>query len=200
VIAGFAVRIRPLQNLHLQDQVGEAVRAFAEVAAEAKDERIANLAPDPDPSALARTMRRLRHDLVMLGRAAAEPLPARLAPELQPMLDEIGASAHDYLRASADALAGRQEGPTTAWFDDALGAYFGQVDTMRRKGQLTALPPAERERIFALGFVLQQLRQNLAELADGVADWARNPGWRGKAADLGLRFRLWRGGRSVTVQ
>ena len=77
VIAGFADRLSPLQNLRLQDEVGEAVRSFAEVAAEAKGERIANLAPDPDPAVLARTLRRLRHDLVMLGRAAAEPLPAR---------------------------------------------------------------------------------------------------------------------------
>ena len=71
---------------------------------------------------------------------------------------------------------------------------------MRRDGQLTALPLAERERIFALGFALQQLRRNLAELADGVADWARNPGWRGKACDLALRFGSWRRARSVTVR
>jgi uncharacterized membrane protein YccC len=199
IIAGFGDRLGPLQNLRVQDEVGEAVRDFAEVAAEAKGERIANLAPDPDPSVLARTMRRLRHDLVILGRTAAEPLPARLASELQPLLDEIGASARDYLRASAGALTARQEGPTTAWVDDALGAYFGQVAAMRRDGQLTALPLAERERIFALGFALQQLRQNLTELADGVADWARNPGWRGKACDLALRFRLWRRPRPVTV-
>ena len=145
-------------------------------------------------------MRRLRHDLVMLGRAAAEPLPARLAFQLQPLLDEIGASARDYLRASADALTARREGPTTSWVDDALAAYFGEVATMRRNGQLTELPIAERERIFALGFALQQLRQNLVELADGVADWARNPGWRGKACDVAMRFGLWRGARSVTVQ
>ena len=200
VIAGFVYRPGPLQNLRLQDEVGEAVRGFAELAAEAKRERIANLAPDPDPSVLARTMRRLRHDLVMLGRAAAEPLPAQLGPPLQPLLDEIGATACDYLRASANALTARREGPATAAVDDALAAYFGQVAAMRRDGQLTALPPAERERIFALGFALQQLRRNLVELADGVADWARNPGWRGKACDLALRFGSWRRARPVTVR
>ena len=71
---------------------------------------------------------------------------------------------------------------------------------MRRYGQLTGLPLDERERIFALGFALQQLRQNLVELADGVADWARNPGWRGKACDLALRFALWRRARLVTLR
>ena len=187
VIAGFRDRLGPLQNLRLQDEVGEAVRGFAEVAAEAKGERIANLAPDPDPSVLARTMRRLRHDLVMLGRAAAEPLPAPLAPELQPLLDEIGASTRDYLRASADALTARREGPTTEWVDDALAAYFGQVAWMRRYGQLTALPLAERGRIFALGFALQQLRQNLSRACGrrrrlGAQSWLARQGLRPRPA------------------
>lgn len=192
LIAGFVYPQSSLQNLRLQDEVGEAVRSFAEIATEAKGERIANLAPDPDPSVLARILRRLRHDLVMLGRAAAEPLPARLSPQLQPLLDEIGASACDYLRASADALVARREGPTTNWIDDALAAYFGEVTSMRRAGGLAALPIVERERIFALGFALQQLRQNLVELSDGIADWARNPGWRGKAGELAGRFGLGR--------
>ena len=145
VIAGFADRLSPLQNLRLQDEVGEAVRGFAEVAAEAKGERIANLAPDPDPALLARTLRRLRHDLVMLGRAAAEPLPARLAPRLQPLLAEIGATARDYLRASADALTARREGPTSAWVDDALAAYLAEVASMRQR-RTADRAPARRAR------------------------------------------------------
>jgi len=192
VIAGFAGRLCPLQNLRLQDEIGEAVRGFAEVAAEAKGERIANLAPDPDPAALTRTLRRLRHDLVMLGRAAAEPLPADVAPRLEPLLSEVGASARDYLRASADALTARREGPTGTWVNDALAAYMAEVASLRQSGQLSALPAAERERLFALGFALQQLQQNLAELANCIEDWARNPGWRGKAGDLAARFGAWR--------
>jgi uncharacterized membrane protein YccC len=198
-IAGFADRLGPLQNMRVQDEVGEAVRSFAEIAAEAKGERIANLAPDPDPAVLARTLRRLRHDLVMLGRAAAEPLPARLAPRLQPLLAEIGAGARDYLRASADALTARRAGPTSAWVDDALAAYLAEVASMRGRGQLAALPLAERERLFALGFALAQLQQNLAELAHCVEDWARNPGWRGKACDLAMRFGVRRRARAVTA-
>lgn len=187
IIAGFADRLSPLQNLGLQDEVGEAVRSFAEVAAEAKGERIANLAPDPDPAVLARTLLRLRHDLVMLGRAAAEPLPVRFAPPLLPLLTAIGASARDFLHASADALTARCEGPTT-WFDDALAAYLAELASMRRNGQFSALPVAERERVFALAFGLHQLQQDLVELAHCVEDWARNPGWRGKASDIAMRF------------
>jgi hypothetical protein len=192
VIAGFADRACPLQNVRLQDGVGEAVREFAEVAAEAKGERIANLAPDPDPAALTRTLRRLRHDVVMLGRAAAEPLPADVAPRLEPLLSEVGASARDYLRASADALTARRKGPRSVSVDNALATYFAEVASMRQSGQLSALPAGERERLFALGFALQQLQNNLVKLAHCVADWARNPGWRGKAGDLATRFGAWR--------
>jgi len=200
IISGFADRLSPLQKLRVQDEVGEAVRGFAEVAADAKGERIANLAPDPDPALLARTLRRLRHDLVILGRAATDPLPERVAPRLQPLLAEIGATARDYLRVSADALTARREGPTSTWVEDALAAYLAEVASMRRDGQLTALPVAERERIFALKFALQQFQQNLAELAHCVADWARNPGWRGKARDLAMRFGVRRSSGLVTVQ
>ena len=46
VIAGFVYRPGPLQNLRLQDEVGEAVRGFAEVAAEA-GARVPALVPAP---------------------------------------------------------------------------------------------------------------------------------------------------------
>lgn len=200
VTAGSASPSTPLQNVHRQDEVGEAVRRFVEIASEARGERIANLAPDPDPAVLARTLRRLRHDVVMLGRAAAQPLPGQVAARLEPLLSEVGASARDYLRASADALIARREGPTSAWVDFALAVYLADLTSLRRSGQLSGLPSVERERLFALGFVLQQLQHNLGELAQCTADWARNPGWRGKAADLAARFGVWRRGPPVTVR
>jgi Putative transposase len=45
------------------------------IGAEARRERLIYLAWGPDPGPLLRTLIRLRHDLVMLGRAAIEPLP-----------------------------------------------------------------------------------------------------------------------------
>ena len=189
VIAGFAARVSPMQNLRRQDEIGDAVRALAEMAGDAKSERLGNLAPDPDLAVLARSLLRLRHDLVMLGRAAAAPLPARIATRLCPLLVEIGAGARDYLRASADALVARRAPPSTAWVDDALAAYIAEFAALRAAGLLSALPMAERERLFALGFALQQLQQNLCELAHCLHDWARNPGWRGKAVDLALWLR-----------
>jgi hypothetical protein len=55
-------------------------------AIEGEARQMARLARDPDLGPLVRTFRRLRHDLIMIGRAAAVPLPDafrnRLAPPL----------------------------------------------------------------------------------------------------------------------
>ena len=75
VLAGFRTKRDPLENARIQDDIGEGVHAFAEVAREAKPERLVHFAPEPDPAVLARTLLRLRHDLVMIGRAASAPAP-----------------------------------------------------------------------------------------------------------------------------
>jgi uncharacterized membrane protein YccC len=190
LVAGQGNRLSSVENTLLQDDVGEAVRNFAEVAGEARGERIGNLAPDPDPAALARTLRRLRHDLVMLGRATAEPLPAHVATRLQPLLDQIGATARDYLRANAAALIARGDGPARTWVEWALMVYLAEVAAMRRKAQLSGLSAGERDRIVTRGFALQQLQQNLIQLEHCVTEWARNPGWSGKARDIATQIGL----------
>src|SRR5262249_40529279 len=56
----------------IQDSIGPAFARLDAIAAEARHERITFLAAEPDPRPLLRL--RLRHDLVMIGRAAAMPL------------------------------------------------------------------------------------------------------------------------------
>src|ERR1700726_2179960 len=68
----------PAAIAHIQDSIGEAVARTQASAAEAKHERIVFLASEPDHGPLMRTLTRLRHDLVMIGLAAAEPLPESL--------------------------------------------------------------------------------------------------------------------------
>jgi uncharacterized membrane protein YccC len=82
--------LRPLDSesiTRIQDAIGEGVSRTQSIA-EARHERIVLLAADPDLRPLLRTLSRLRHDFVMLGRAAVEPLPdaleARLGPPVLP--------------------------------------------------------------------------------------------------------------------
>src|SRR4029077_15698706 len=71
--AGFTRPIDAAEVGRIQDSIGAAFTRIDAVGDEAKRERIAHLAA-PDPRPLLRTLLRLRHDLVMIGRAAAEPL------------------------------------------------------------------------------------------------------------------------------
>ena len=171
VMTGFGTKRIPGANVRLQDDIGDAVHSFAEIAGEAKPERLVHLTPEPDPAALARTLLRLRHDLVMIGRAASAPLASPLGATLVPRLAQIGASARDYLRASATALTGRHDGPSTEPVDRAVAAYMCQISSSRTESLMQGLPVEERERIFASGFALQQLQQNLSDLAGCLQAW-----------------------------
>jgi uncharacterized membrane protein YccC len=174
VLAGFRTKRDPLENARIQDDIGEGVHAFAEVAREAKPERLVPFAPEPDPAVLARTLLRLRHDLVMIGRAASASLPDAVAARLGPALTQIGTTARDYLLASASALSSRHASLPAQSLESAIAAYLSEVASISADGLMDGLPGGERDRICALAFALQQLQENLAELAGCVHEWARN--------------------------
>jgi hypothetical protein len=76
LFAGFSHGLDDQTLRHMQASIGAAIVQLDAVAAEARHERMTRLAAEPDQGPLLRTLLRLRHDLVMIGRAAAEPLPA----------------------------------------------------------------------------------------------------------------------------
>jgi hypothetical protein len=192
VLAGFSAKRNPGDNVRRQDDIGDAVHAFAEIAGEAKPERLVHLAPEPDPAALARTLLRLRHDLVMIGRAASAPLADPLTAVLAPRLAQISATARDYLLASATALTARHAGPSTEPVDRAVAAYLCQISSSRTESLMQDLPVDERERIFASGFALQQLQQNLSYLAGCLQEWRR-------ASDVASASRRERGRKRMAL-
>jgi len=176
LFAGAGREIDPLENRRIQDEIGAAVDAFEAIAAEAKRERMINLVSDPDPAVLARTLLRLRHDLVIIGRACVLPLPDAVAVRLGPPLARVGASANEFLVASAEALRSRRGLPPIAPVEAALVAYAAQITTIRETGLMQPLPSCELERIFTLGFALQQFQHDFSDLARCVQEWARRQG------------------------
>ena len=66
----------------LHDRIRGAIGHAEAAAAEALRERRSYLAAGPDPEPLCRTLRRLRNDLVMIGRATVVPLPEPIRPRL----------------------------------------------------------------------------------------------------------------------
>jgi hypothetical protein len=125
-------------------------------------------------------MLRLRHDLVIIGRAAATPLPESLRGRLSPLLNRVGAAASDFLNASATALGARQGPPPLDAFEPALAAYIAEVEALRREGLTLPLSSNEVEPVFALGFALEQLHRNFIDLQRCIRDYARRLGRKKK--------------------
>src|SRR5205085_1919739 len=81
----------------------------------------------PDTGPLLRTILRLRHDLVMIGRASAAPLPSDLQGRLAAPLAKVSGAIVTYLRSMAAALRARASCAPTCPFDTALQFYAAEV-------------------------------------------------------------------------
>jgi hypothetical protein len=145
------------------------------IGAEAERERTARLSTGPDTGPLLRTVLRLRHDLVMIGRASVVPLPADLQQRLTLPLQRVSDAVVEYLKATAAALRGGTLAPPISAVHDVLRAYAAEVASVRSEGLTRGLPGDVAERFFALGFSLEQMRQNLKDLERCVAAWAEAP-------------------------
>lgn len=166
-------RGRDNDALHkLQDGIGAALVNLNGLGAEAERERAAHLSNGPDTGPLLRTVLRLRHDLVIIGRATVVPLPSELQKRLAGPLARVSEAMAAYLRAMAVALRGGAGAPAIWPLQVALQAYAGEVAALRRAGLTRGLPGDVAERFFALGFSLEQMRLNLKDLERCVSEWA----------------------------
>jgi uncharacterized membrane protein YccC len=159
----------------IQDGIGQALVQMNAVGAEAEHERSAGLAVGPDTGPLLRTLLRLRHDIVMVGRAAITPLPEAFATRLASPIAHLGAAFADYLRASGAALLAGRGPPSLNPVETALDAFSGEMAAVRREGLTRTLPADATEHFFALGFVLEQMHNNVKDLERCVAEWAGSP-------------------------
>jgi uncharacterized membrane protein YccC len=173
LLAGCTRKIDIAEVQRIQDETGRAIAGFQAIAEEARRERLYKLATEPDSGPLSRTLLRLRHDLVMIGRAGIVPLPDAVAARLGPSLARIGASATDYLRACAGALAARRPPPPLVPMEAAVETFTGEIAALRQEGLTRTLSSSEVEHLFALGFALEQLHQHFADLGRCIQEWAR---------------------------
>jgi hypothetical protein len=100
------------------------------------------------------------------------PLPPDLQARLAAPLAGVSDAIVGYLRAAAEALRAAARPPVIAPVDDALQSYAATVAALRREGMTRGLPADVIERFFALGFSLEQMRQNLMDLERVVAEWS----------------------------
>ena len=157
----------------IQDSIGQAFARSDTIAIEARHERIGFYAAEPSLGPLLRTLLRLRHDLVMIGRTAAVPLPETFQARLGPLFTQVAKTAAEYLRRSGEELATRRNPLPSHAVEAALEKFSDAFSEVRREGLTRGLPVDTVERIFALGFSLDQLRQNLRDLERCVTEAAR---------------------------
>lgn len=175
LLAGFTQALDVDAIGRIQNELGSAVADFQGIAAEVKRERLAHLGPEPDHGPLSRTLLRLRHDFVILGRAAAAPLPDPFAARLAALLAGLGERIGDHLHESATALLARLPPPPLESADAVFIAYAAEFAALRQGGLTRNLSSQEAERVFALGFALEQLHRDLADLQRCVTESARTP-------------------------
>jgi uncharacterized membrane protein YccC len=168
LFAGFMRTRDPTAIVQIQDKIGEALGQLEAIAAEAKHEGMAYLHASPDFRPLLRTLLRLRHDFVMIGRTASEPLPEDLQARFAGSLACIAGTTADYLRGVGVALTKRRAAPSPGAVATALHRYAADMAALRREGAAGSLPDDAAERVFALAFALEQLGRDLDGLAHCV--------------------------------
>ncbi|WP_027550001.1 aromatic acid exporter family protein [Bradyrhizobium sp. Cp5.3] len=172
LLAGLT-RGRDNEALHrIQDGIGTAMVGLNAIGAEAERERAARLSSGPDTGPLLRTILRLRHDVVMIGRATVVPLPAEVQTRLAGPLAEVSTVIAGFLRSAAVALREGAGAPPIHPVHLALQHYSEAVAAVRQDGLIRGQPADTAERFFALGFSLEQMHQNLCDLDRVVGEWS----------------------------
>jgi len=174
ILTGLLQRADPAELLRLQDRIGGAVAELQSVVEEFKREKPLSFASAPDPAPLPRTLLRLRHDFVMIGRASAEPLPGHLTNDLRSALDRVGAALSAYFRSCALALTSRHKAAQLPPPQQEIAACASELTALRQR-DLASLSAGQLEQLFALGFALEQLQRNISDLERCVQEWANSP-------------------------
>jgi hypothetical protein len=78
----------------------------------------------------------------------------------------------DYLRASGASLLAHRGPLSLKAAESALDAYAAEIAALRREGLTQSLPGDAAERVFALGFALEQMHDNFKDLQRCMAEWA----------------------------
>src|SRR5581483_2745608 len=139
----------------------DRIRAAIDEAARERRSYVTG-APDFDP--LVRGLRRLSHDLVMIGRSLRAPLPEAVAVRLAAPAAAVAAAMSAYLAGLGETLTGA-ELPAPNRLDHAFAEFDAALVAIRRDGLARDLGVEDVERVFGLAFALEQTRRNLAEFA-----------------------------------
>jgi uncharacterized membrane protein YccC len=162
-----------LQTIH--PQIRAALKKAEAAADEAARERKSHLTDAADPEPLIRTLYlyRVRHDLVMIGRAAANPLPERVLDKLGSSLLSLRDETCTLLLGLAKALRTRRSPPDATGFEEALHTFVSETEALRSHALSHDLPYGSFGQVFALGFAFEQFRKDLEDLMARIEEMAQ---------------------------
>ncbi len=141
----------------LHEKIQSGFDKLEAAAAEAEREKRSLLTVDADVAAIPRTLRRLYHDLVVIGRVGAQPLSSHVHSRLAAPLAEVSQKAADFLRRSGEALNTRTAPPAGADLHSAI---------LRLIAELWSGTPGkeDEEKLATLRFAFEQLARDLTDL------------------------------------
>lgn len=137
---------------------------------EVRRERANRMAEAPDPEPLARNLRRLRSDVVFIGRALAQPMPSPIATRLSPVFEEVAQTIRSHLRQAARAYENAGPPPSLEEVESALEHFSEALEQIRHAHLTQPLPTTEVGQIYALPFTLENFRENLRDLDARIAE------------------------------
>src|SRR5882757_239342 len=138
---------------------------------EADEERSARLTFGAATAPLRRTLLRLRHDLVFIGRTVGMPVSDVMRGRMRPLLEDVEATGTACMRACAAALREGSGSPSLDAFQRALDTYNADVQAMRDEGLTMALSGEAAERFYAVSFALEEMCHELCDLERLVREW-----------------------------
>ena len=149
-----------IQTLH--DDIRIALTQAEAAGDDATRERATYLSAGPDPQSMLRTLRRLKNDLAAIGRTALQP-PSESATSVMLAIAAI-------LHAIGNALANHEVPPSLDSVESVFSRYAATVAETRRKGLTREMSDEAVGRLFGQAFALEQLHQNLKDLAERTSD------------------------------
>ena len=99
--------------------------------------------------------------------------PLFRGPDWMPITPKWGSFLHADSHTCADALRERKNPPALDAVEQALAKFIATIDELRREGATRALPVENIGRLYALGFAVEQLRQNFVDFRNRVTECAR---------------------------
>jgi uncharacterized membrane protein YccC len=150
----------------LHERIRASLAEAETAGVEAERERSSHLTDDPDPATLLRAIRRLRHTVILIGRASTEPLPEPALPHFLEPLHRIDDAMAEYLVSLSRSIQRRLPPPSPETVNAALDGYDQAMLLVWKQPRTRDMPLNAVGRIFALSFALEQLRENARDLRD----------------------------------